>query len=171
MIILEDTRQQYQKHDLKHKWFEEHGIEIRRTKLWVGDYTLPANQSICVDSKQSISEIESNICGPQHDRFRAECIRAQEAGIKLIVLVENKPEKIDRTGEWNPMIHTLEDLHKWRNPRLFIWERGKQKYPKATRGITLQKACISMQSRYNVTFLFCSPEDSARMILELLTKK
>jgi len=52
MIILEDTRQQTGKHDAKHDYFEKHGIEIRRTKLYVGDYTLPTNQSVCVDTKK-----------------------------------------------------------------------------------------------------------------------
>lgn len=169
MIILEDTRQQYSKHDLKHKWFEEHGIEVRRTKLWVGDYTLPTDQRVCVDSKYGIAELIADICGPQHDRFRAECIRAQESGIQLIILVENKPERIGKTQEWNPMIFTVEELHKWRNPRLFIWERGKQKYPKATRGITLQKACITMQKKYGCEVLFCTPEESAKTIVELLS--
>ena len=169
MIILSDTRQQEHKHDLKEKWFAENGIEVRRTKLYVGDYTLPVNQSICIDTKRDLQELCGNVCGPQHDRFRNELIRAQEAGIKLIILVENKPEKIGRTGEWNPMIHTVEDLHKWRNPRLFIWERGKQKYPRATRGITLQKACMTLQNKYGCTFVFCSPEDAGKKIVEILT--
>ena len=29
MIILEDSRQQLGKHDTKHKWFAEHGVEIQ----------------------------------------------------------------------------------------------------------------------------------------------
>ena len=37
MILLEDTRQQIKKHEIKHKWFSENGVEIRRTKLYVGD--------------------------------------------------------------------------------------------------------------------------------------
>ena len=39
MIILEDTRNKPGKHDLKNIWFEENGIEVRRTKLYAGDYT------------------------------------------------------------------------------------------------------------------------------------
>ena len=53
MIILEDTRQQIRKHKLKHEYFEKHGIVVKRTKLWVGDYTLPTDQSICIDTKFS----------------------------------------------------------------------------------------------------------------------
>lgn len=168
MIILEDTRQQDQKHTLKHKWFAEHGIEVRRTKLYCGDYTLPTNQSVCIDSKASILEILNNVCGKEHARFRRECERAQEAGIQLIVLVENDRQQIGSTGIWNPAIRKLEDLHRWANPRLFIRRGGKQLYPNATKGQTLQKACHTMQKKYGVKFLFCTPEESGKRIVELL---
>lgn len=195
MTIISDTNQKPGKHDLKEAWWDANGIDVWRYRLPCGDYIL-ANEkvidmlvrkkdrgippkmmdflgtyNVAIDSKNSVDELAMDICGKQHDRFRDECILAQNNGIKLIILVENKPERIGKTQEWNPMIHTVEELHKWRNPRLFIWERGKQKYPTATRGITLQKACITMQKNYGVTFLFCSPEESARTILELLTKK
>lgn len=168
MIILEDTRQVDGKHDLKHKYFAEHGIEVRRTKLYVGDYTLPTDQSVCVDSKASIAEILNNICGKEHERFKREALRAKEAGIKLIVLVENDRQQIGTTGIWNPAIRKLEDLHRWANPRLFIRKNGKQAYPSATRGITLQKACYTMQKKYGCEFVFCTPEESGAKILELL---
>ncbi|MCD7724908.1 MAG: hypothetical protein LUI12_05060 [Clostridiales bacterium] len=61
MLILEDTRQQESKHENKHKYFREHGIQWTRTKLYCGDYTLPTNQSVCIDSKQSIMELLNDI--------------------------------------------------------------------------------------------------------------
>lgn len=169
MIILEDTRQQAQKHDIKGRWFAEHGIEVRRCKLYYGDYTLPTDQSVCIDTKKDIQELVGDICGKQHERFRNECIRAQEAGIKLIVLVENVGGKVGRGEIYNPTITRLEDLHKWKNPRLFIFYGGKQKYPRATRGVTLQKACMTLKAKYGVEFLFTTPEKSAEKIVELLT--
>lgn len=168
MILLEDTRNQLLHHDIKHKWFAENGIEIRRTKLYVGDYTLPTNQSVCIDTKASIEECVSNICGKQHERFRAECQRAQEAGIQLYILVENRGGEIGKTGIVNPTIRNLSELHSWKNPRLFIRRNGKQLYPSATRGISLQKACYTMQKKYGCEFVFCTPEESGRKILELL---
>ena len=168
MILLIDSRQQEGKHDIKEQWFSSHGIETRRTKLYVGDYTLPTDQSVCIDTKKDIQELVSDICGKQHERFRNECIRAQEAGIRLIILVENKGGKVGYGEIQNPTIKRLEDLHKWKNPRLFIFLRGKQKYPTATRGITLQKACMTMSSKYGVQFMFCTPEQSAQRIVELL---
>lgn len=174
MIILADTRQQDSKHRQKEKWFADHGIETRRTKLYVGDYTLPTDQSVCVDTKRDIQELCGNVCGKEHTRFREECLRAQEAGIKLIILVENDPEVVYNRGDKyiaNKTITDLKDLHSWVNPRLYIFQSGKQKYPTATRGITLQKACYTMQKKYApLEFQFCSSRDSAQRILELLSQ-
>lgn len=166
--MLEDTRQQAERHNIKHKWFAENGIEIRRSKLWVGDYTLPANQSVCVDTKKDIQELIGDICGKQHERFRSELIRAKEAGIQLIILVENKGGEIGRTGIYNLTIRSLSELHSWKNPRLFIRKNGKQLYPTATKGVTLMKACMSMEKKYGARFLFCTPEESGEMIVRLL---
>ena len=168
MILLEDTRQQANKHDAKHRWFEQHDVQIRRQALYVGDYTLPTDQSVCIDTKKDIQELVSDICGKQHERFRNECIRAQEAGINLIVLVENRGGHI-KDNIIQPTITSLAELHRWKNPRLFIFNGGKQKYPRATRGVTLQKACMTLKAKYGVEFLFTTPEKSAEKIVELLT--
>lgn len=61
MILLSDTRQQAGKHDIKETYFRNHGIEIVRTKLYCGDYTLPADQSICIDTKKDIQELIGDI--------------------------------------------------------------------------------------------------------------
>ena len=125
MLILVDSRQQEGKHNLKEKWFAEHGIETRRTKLYVGDYTLPTDQSVCIDTKKDIQELVSDICGKQHERFRNECIRAQEAGIRLIILTENRGGHI-KDNIIQPTITSLDELHRWKNPRLFIFYGGKR---------------------------------------------
>ena len=169
MIILEDTRQQDSKHNKKREWFEANGIEVKRTKLYVGDYTFPKNQSVCVDTKKDIQELIGDICGKQHDRFREELIRAKEADIKLYILVENERIIInERKGIYSPFIDSLDNLHKFVNPRLFIWRNGKQLYPTATRGITLKKACITMRNKYGVEFIFCKPNQAAEKVIELL---
>lgn len=185
MMLLEDTRQQDDKHNLKHKYFEENGIEVKRTKLYVGDYTLPINQSICIDTKKDIQELIGDICGKSHTRFREELIRAQESGIQLIILVENEGGEIRNLGIYNTTIRTLEELQRWKNPRLFIMQNGEevigqykngkpkykkvQKFPNATKGVTLMKACMTMEQKYGVKFLFCRPEESGKKIIEILT--
>ena len=172
MIILEDTRQQTDKHDAKHRWFAEHGIEIMRTKLFCGDYTLPTDQSICIDTKKDFQEIIGNLTGKEHARIREEAERAKAAGIKLIFLIENDGGEVRKgTGIYNPVITKLEDVHKWKNPRLFIMHRGKQKYPSATKGITLQKIMYTFAKRHGCEFRFCHSRDAARIIVDILTKK
>ena len=172
MILLEDTRNQPGKHNLKNKYFMEHDIEVRRTKLYVGDYTLPADQSVCVDTKKDIQELIGDICGKSHERFRNECLRAQEANVKLIILVENEPGYVDHKNTiYNKVVRTVDDLYSWINPRLFIWKSGKQKYPGATRGQVLAKCCKTMNEKYGVEFRFCTPEESARKILSILSKE
>lgn len=190
MIVIEDKAQKIGKHELKHSYFESCGVSLKRYPLPVGDYVLENNRlsdvilrkkkrgvevkkmdllgtyDVSVDTKFSIQEIESNVCGKQHDRFRDECILAKNNYIKLYVLVENDDE-----------VKSIDDLKKWDNPRLHTqkWvttpggERRKVlKYPKATSGETLAKALNTMQERYGVIFKFCSPEEAGAMVLELL---
>ena len=169
MIILEDTRNQVGKHDLKAEYFEKNGIEVRRTKLYVGDYTLPTNQSICVDTKKDIQELIGDICGKQHNRFRAELVRAQESGIKLIILIEDDGGYCDyKKTIYNKPVTSLNDLFSWKNPRLFIWRNGKQLYPTATKGAALAKACITMKNKYDCDFVFCKKADAGKKIIDLL---
>ena len=185
MILLEDSRQQLGKHDKKKEFFEQNGIKVQRTKLYVGDYTLPTNQKVCIDTKKDIQELIGDICGKSHVRFREDLIRAQESGIQLIILVENEGGEIGHTGIFNQTILDLSELHSWKNPRLFIMKnsgdvigyykngrpkyRKVQKYPSATKGVTLMKACMTMQQKYGVKFLFCDPIESGAIIIDLLT--
>ena len=168
MILLEDTRQQANKHDSKHIYFSGHGVEVRRQALYVGDYTLPTNQSVCVDTKKDLQECVLDICGAEHERFRNECIRAKEAGIKLYILVEE--DQTDDNGHF--VINSLYDVHKWKNPRREIRVKKDgvwvQKYPRATTGVILKKAMITMMYRYGCEFVFCRKKDAGKKILELL---
>lgn len=169
MVLLEDTRNQTDKHKLKNAYFEQMGIEVKRTKLYCGDYTLPTNQSICIDTKKDIQELIGDICGKQHERFRDELIRASESGIKLIILIEDDGGFVDKKQTiYNKPVRNLDDLISWKNPRAFIWMKGKQKYPNATKGNVLAKACLTMQQKYGCEFLFCKKSESGEKILELL---
>lgn len=61
MLILEDTRQQERKHELKHEYFKKVGVYWNRTALYCGDYTLPTDHSVCVDTKKDIQELIGDI--------------------------------------------------------------------------------------------------------------
>ena len=153
MIIIEDSRQQAGRHELKHKVWDGSGDVIYRSKLAVGDYCLPPE--ISVDTKASMQEIAQNIGGTteEHERFRRELILAKDLGIKLYVLIENTEG-----------IRALEEVAYWVNPRLAV-------SPKAITGPRLRKAMSTMQERYGVTFLFCSPSEAADIIKSLLRKE
>lgn len=60
-ILLEDTRQQERKHEEKHEYFKRVGVHWNRTALYCGDYTLPADQSVCIDTKKDIQELIGDI--------------------------------------------------------------------------------------------------------------
>lgn len=190
ITVIEDKAQQAEKHITKHLYWESHGVYWERYPLPVGDYIL-ANEkvldvisrkkkrgvevkkmdflgtyNITVDTKKDMQEIVGNICGKQHERFRDECILAQNNDIKLIVLCENEEG-----------VKTIADVFEWENPRSGIqkWittpsgERRKiLKYPTATRGATLARAMKTMQDKYGVEFRFCTPEEAGQRIVELL---
>lgn len=150
MILLEDTRQQAKKHEKKHEWFAENGIEVVRTKLAVGDYTLPTDQSLCIDTKAGLLEVCGNVT-QQHRRFVEELDLAKKLGIQLIILCEEEG------------ITALEDVKQWENPRL-------RHSPKALTGETLYKILKSIEERHGCRFLFCRKEEAGRMIVRLLSE-
>lgn len=197
ITIIEDSNQKVGKHDAVNEYFEKNGIEVVRQRLPVGDYVLMTDKAkdvfdrkasrgipvkmmdllgtydIAIDEKFSIQELVGDICGKAHERFRDECILAANNGIRLVVLVRNDREIVyNKNGKLivNDTITDLKDLHKWVNPRLWIFQSGKQKYPRATKGITLEKACYSMEKKYGVKFMFCSSTDAGAKIVKLLTQ-
>jgi len=197
--IFEDKGNKESKHVLKNKYFAKNNIDVTRVPLPVGDYALSNDKmedvikrktargldlkkmdfvgcyDVCVDTKEHIQELIGNICGKQHARFRDELILAQNNGINLIVLVENKDG-----------VETIDDLFKWRNPRLDMMKNTTQvigryktgrakyaqvrRYPGATRGSSLAKSLYTMQAKYGCTFMFCSPQKSGEVVIELLTQ-
>lgn len=196
MIIVEDVANKLGKHDLKHKSIKALGHNITRLPLPVGDYIL-LNQKVydvvlrknkrgvaikkmdllgtydkCIDTKFSIQELIGDICGQQHERFRDECILAQNNGIKLIILVEDNGGYCDmKETIYNKPVTCVSDLFSWKNPRAFIFQGGKQKYPKATKGQALAKSLITMQKKYGCEFVFTRKEKAGAEIVRLLTRK
>ena len=193
MIIIEDKAQQTNKHNNKHQYWEKSGVDYIQLPLPVADYILMNDKvqdvinrkshrgievkkmdllgtyTVAVDTKKDLQEIISNICGAQHDRFRDECLLAQNNGIKMYVLIEDDGGYCDKKQTiYNKPVTCIEDLFSWKNPRLFIWQKGKQKYPSATKGQTLAKAMLSMELKYGVKFEFCKKSESGKRVIELL---
>lgn len=150
MTIIEDTRNQRGKHELKHKRWAETNTPLIRCKIPVGDYCLPP--TVSVDTKADMSEIAQNIGGSkeEHKRFIRELKLAQEIGTQLYILVEN-----------DEGIEDLVDVQSWYNPRT-------EYSPNCIQGPRLYKAMNTIQDRYGCVFLFCRPEEAADMIIDLL---
>ena len=195
LLLIEDKGQKEGQHILKNSYFENNEIEVLRAPLPVGDYIIADDKvsdvihrkakrnmevkkmdflgtyAVAVDTKKDMQEIIGNICGKSHPRFRDECILAQNNGIKLYVLIENADG-----------VKSVEDVFKWRNPRLERYNRIKYmqscgKWLNAsipitppTIGKTLAKSMLTMQLKYGVEFVFCRPEEAGKKIIELLTK-
>jgi len=153
MVLLEDTRNQPGKHKNIAAYCKQNGIEIVRTKLLVGDYMLcddnGINGKISVDTKTlGVPEIANNVF-QSHDRFRRECELAQKCGIQLVVLIEEVLPK----GR----------LDYWRSPM------GRDGLPKFKFDpVTLRKAMLTMQDKYDVRFRFCDGRSTGRVLLEYL---
>ena len=148
MIILEDTRQKPRQNAHIREQLTALGYEVKRCRLFVGEYTFPTNQSVCVDTKQDLQEVVGNVT-KQHERFANECKRAKAAGIKLVILVQD------------PKITELSGVFGWYNPRLRFSNV-------ATTGRTLAKIMYSMRDKYGVQWEFATKDKIGERIIELL---
>ena len=125
------------------------GCKTIVSKLYVGDYQSLDNPRLVIDRKKDLLELCGNVT-QQHERFQRELIKAQEAGIRLIILIEHGSD-----------IQSLEDVYFWDNPRLL-------QSPKATTGKGLYKSLCTIRNRYNVRFEFCTKQETGKKIMELL---
>ena len=86
--------------------FDKQDVKYFTSKLYIADYMSLDNPRRVIDRKQNLSELYGNLCH-DHKRFIAEIIRAKEAGIELIILIEH-----------GGTIKSLDDVKSWNNPRL-----------------------------------------------------
>lgn len=140
--------------------FKSEGVQFFVSKLYVGDYMSYDNPRLVVDRKQNLGELCGNVC-QQHDRFRREIIRANDAGIKIVFLCEH-----------GKSICSLEDVSNWVNPRSVkrVLQDGKWVEVKQNvmQGKTLAKILATMERKYGVRFLFCNKAETGQKIIEIL---
>lgn len=171
MTIIEDTGQKVGQHTNISDWCKENGITLRRQKLNVGDYQSPPR--VAVDTKYGMAEIYSDIVS-DHERFRNECLRAQEDGIQLVILIEEEN------------IRTLEEAKKWKNPRIAKWERdngfvvraqkaGKMLNHKVPKPPVSSERLVGMMTamtmKYGVIFTFCHPDKTGETVYRILSEE
>ena len=150
MVVVEDSRNQTGKHKNINAYLESVGVRVIRSKMIVGDYTLPADQRICIDTKKDMVEVSQNIF-QDHARFRRECELAKDCGIHLVVLIED-----NTVANWD-------ELLKWTNPqpnRSALTPNGERCY----------KVMKAMEYSYGVEFQFCNKKNTGKRILQILTE-
>lgn len=179
LTIYEDTLQKIHdgdKHAAKHTWWKEHGISVIRTRfdgkhdppISFGDYYAGVGNIAC-DTKSGLEELSANL-GRDHERFKREVRRANDAGYLLVVLVETDEAEC------------VEDVRKWVNSHCrhcshFLGKRCDPKdggvclkhgTKKPLQGETMAKQMMTMELNRSVRFEFVPPELSAKRICELL---
>lgn len=164
MTIQVDTREHKSEWERIQKQFDELGVKYFRSKLFCGDYQSLDNARLVIDRKKDLQELCGNVC-QQHERFKAELVRAKENGIKLIILCEHGED-----------IKSIGDVYFWQNPRKHQvrWKTVNGKKiktvlsKKAVDGHQLYKSLCTIRDRYNVDFVFCSKDETGKRILEIL---
>jgi len=160
--------------------FNSRNVKYYTSKLFVGDYMSLDNARLCVDRKQNLTEICTNI-GIKHATFKTELMRAQTNGIKLIILCEHGKN-----------IKSIDDVRTWKNPRQQLYEKelfslynmpngcnisdeiaelkshgAKIKRPPFN-GKEVAQIMETMTERYGVEWLFCTKNETGGRIIELL---
>ena len=164
MQIQVDTREHKAEWERIQKQFDDMGIKYFRSKMYVGDYQSLDNPRLVIDRKKNLQELCGNVC-QQHERFKAELIRALQQNIKIVILVEHGED-----------VKTLEDVWFWENPRKheIRWRmvNGKRvrtvQSEKAVDGSQLYRSLKTIKDRYNVDFVFCAKEQTGQKIVEIL---
>lgn len=179
MDIQIDSREKQRAIQKILKTFDKNQVNYFTSKLLVGDYMSLDNPRLIIDRKQNLSEVCSNVC-QQHKRFKEELIRANKAGIRLVLLIEHGGN-----------IKTLEDVFFWKNPRQWKFEKDtKEKYGfhwsipfdevkeelkqrkvriyPPTTGEALYRSLCTLRDRYGVFIEFCGKKDTGQRIIEIL---
>lgn len=149
MTIQIDTREKARAIKKILETFDRMGVKHYSSKLYVGDYMSLDNPRLVVDRKQNLLEICGNV-GQDLERFRAELIRAKEAGIRVIILCEH-----------GYGIKSMTDVLKWENPRL-------KESPMAISGERLYRKMAALHRTYGVEWHFCTKAETGRRICEIL---
>ena len=180
--ILVDKNQHEGKHDLKHSYLQDHGYTLEFVRLYDkqdkdADYMFEGGK-IVIDTKANIQELAGCLKGNMK-RFREECKRTHDKGLRLVILTET-----EHIGE----VERIEDLADWREPAREYQKRrrgyvasmkraGKKPVvflPMRIQGKFAKQIAQTAQTmmneteRYNVSFEFCHPSETGQRIIDIL---
>jgi ERCC4-type nuclease len=143
LCVLSDTREQVNGHVLG--YFDANGIPHTPRKLDTGDYSAmigdyTLEQDVTIERKASIDEIAGNFT-VDRTRLEDEFTRAKADGIKVFLVIEN--------CTWGD---------------IFSHNYISKLLPKS-----LLATLFSWQIRFNLTIVFCKPEETGRIIYGILS--
>ena len=144
-MIIVDSREK--KWDHIRAFFDKNDVIYKfPQKLDVGDYFNTEHPTVVVDRKANLQELCTNLSKGEHNivRFTAECRRAKEQKLKIIVLIEGTAYR------------TVREAAAW-----------KSKYSKHT-GKWLTDKMFGLTISYDVEWMFCRKNETAQRILEIL---
>lgn len=141
-MIICDTREQKWSHI--EDYFKVNDIPYRIQKLDFGDYMNERIPGLAIDRKASLDELAMNLCSPDSSRFWREIRGAKKAGIRMIVLIEDR------------RYHTPSDVIEWRSK----WSR--------ITGAKLFEKMFAISNAYGVEFRFCDRHYTGQKIKEML---
>ena len=153
--LVIDTRQQKGKHEAKHAEFGRMGITSVRSKLPAGDYAYAPK--VAVDTKRDLYELNTCLT-VEHERFARECDAVP--GSILVILTEN-----------DQGVRCISDLESWVETDDALETRmvlSGGNVRKRLVGSTMAKACRTMHEHHGTYFAFCSPDEAAARIIEIL---
>ena len=149
--LISDTREKKNQHVLD--YFEAVGIKYEVAKLDFGDYMDVYRPGIVIDRKQNIAELAKNVVGKDRDRFVRELERANAAGSRLVILVEQN-RYLDR-DKWI-RVREPTDLMLWSSPHTKI------------RGERVFRSLSGLIYKYGISVQFCDRRSTGREILRII---
>ena len=133
-------------------YFEHVGIKYEVSKMLFGDYMDYNHPNIVIDRKQNIAELARN-CTAEHERFKREMERAQDAGATLYILIEQNSyfDRGERIRVKEPI-----DLLRWSNRHTIV--TGEKVY----------RVLVSWMAKYPIKVVFCSKQNTGHAITKII---
>lgn len=140
--IIADSREQVNNH-LTDYW-DKKKVPYFTRKLDIGDYSaqlgeMTLEKDVVIERKRNLDEICGNLTADR-DRFEREFLRAKALGTKVFLIIEN--------ATWTD---------------IYLQNYRSQITPKS-----LMASLMSWQVRFNITIIFCEPENTPRLIHQIL---
>lgn len=142
LTVTVDTREQVNEHVTG--FFDKKKIPYKTRKLNTADYSamlgeMTMEKDVAIERKHNLDEICGNFT-VERERFEREMLRAKALGTKMFLIIEN--------ATWTD---------------IFLGNYRSKLDPKSLAG-----SLLSWQVKYNLTILFCKPEETGRLIYGIL---